>query len=229
MYQHGKKTKRKSNPRVFLHAVFVLGIALVVVAFILRKDIATENSEKTTVPILTEVKEDKGDVITIDEPQFKFELPSDWVKANRVQSNGANYYEWKSTKKGADDRMLRLHVDTMPASYKVVRMQPITPNGDKLRLGNLSGNCIDFSKDAGSGQRAQGNAPSEAKWEGVTFMCDPINNNQTIGTGTIESGIATKLVGNSGVPRTFFFYFEDHNIRPDDKILTSILQSFVSK
>jgi len=224
MYQHGKKTRRKSNPKVFLHAAFVLGLALIVVALILHKDIVTNEGEHTTVPILTEVSETKGEVIDINEPLFSFQLPKDWIKSNRVQNTAGNYYEWKSTKQGGDDRRLQLHIDIMPASYKLVRLMPINPNGNKLSVGNLSGNCIDFAKDAGSQQRSQGNAPVEAKWEGVPFLCDPINANQTIGTGNPETGIATKVGSHN-----YFFYFEDHNIRPDDNILPAILKSFTAK
>lgn len=227
MYQHGKRSRRKTNPKVFLYASALFSVSLIATALILQKDLHTNVAEKTTVPIITEVTEDK-DVITINEPLFSIELPSDWVKSNRVQTNSANYYEWKSTKKGAEDRTLRLHIDTMPATYKLVRLLPLTPKDNKFSLGNISNNCINFAKDAGNQQRTQGNAAVEAKWEGVTFQCDPINNNQTIGTGTIDHGIAARLKGSSG-EHAYFFYYEDHNIRPDDKILTDAIKSFAVK
>lgn len=221
MYQHGKKPNAKRNPKIFLQAAIFLGISLVAVALILQNDLATSTDEKTTVPIVTQVEEDKAETITINEPLFTFELPVDWQQVNRVQYEYANYYEWQATKQGADNRMLRLHIDIMPASYKIVRLQPLTPSGNKFLMGNLSGNCINFAKGAGTQQRASGNAPVEAKWENITFMCDPINNNQTIGTGTIEGGIAARL-GN----HNYFFYYEDHNIRPNDRIFQDALRSF---
>lgn len=221
MYQHGKKTKRKSNPKVFLNVAFVFGISLIIVAFILQKDIVNEEGQRTTVPILTEVTESLGEVVEVNEPSFSMKLPKDWVKSNRVQTDVANYYEWKSTKKGANDRILRLHMDIMPPNYKIVRLFPITPNGNMLSLGNLSVNCIDFAKDAEAQIKAQGNAPVEAKWENVTFACDPISANQTIGTGTEGSGISTKIGSHS-----YFFFFEDSNVYPDDNILPAVLKSF---
>src|SRR5690606_5693027 len=116
---------------------------------------------------------------------------------------------------------LLLHIDVMPASYKITRIQPLVVSGNGFNLGNLSGHCISFAKDADAVRQSQGNAPVEAKWEDVLFMCDPIEANQTIGTGTAEGGIAAKIGKHK-----FFFYYEDHNIRPDDRILQNALRSF---
>lgn len=226
MYQHGKRSRRQKNPRVYLQAAALLGVSLIGVAWILHRDLNIDSQEKTAVPIITEVLGAEEDTITINEPLFTLALPADWKQTNRVQNHVSNFYEWHSTKRGGDDRLLRLHIDTMPPSYKIVRMQPLYVNGRGFRLGNLSDNCMNFAKDAGTRQRAQGNAPVEAKWENVTFMCDPINANQTVGTGMFESGIAATLVGSDGRPHSFFFYWEDHNIRPDDKIFQNILKSF---
>lgn len=197
----------------------ILGAAIVVGAFILHKDISTGSDERTTVPILTEVAESDKDVVKVNEPQFYLELPSDWVKSKRVQTNSANFYEWKSTKKGADDRRLLLHIDTMPASYKINKLLPLTPNGYSVIQGNLSSECSNFSTAKSSGTNTV-----EARWEDVTFVCDPIVNNQTIGTGTAGTGIGTKIGSH-----TYFFYYEDHNIRPDSAILTDAVKSFKAK
>lgn len=221
MYQHGKRTRRPKNRKVILHAAVVLGAALIGVALILQRDLATSTQEKTTVPIVTEVGEEKQDVININEPLFTMELPADWVLTNRVQESYANYYEWRSTKQGGDDRRLLLHIDIMPPSYKLTRLQPLTVNGNGFTLGNISGHCIEFAKDVDNVRRAQSNAPVEVKWENVFFICDPIEANQTVGTGTAEGGIAAKIGRHS-----YFFYWEDHNIRPDDKILQDALRSF---
>lgn len=220
MYQHGRKSKRKSGGKVFLQSITVLGLALVIGAYFLHKDLASSTSEKSTVPILTEVKDENADATEIREAEFSMKVPNGWTKTKRVQSNGANYYEYTTSEKG-QDRKLLVHVGTMPEVYKITRLQPIYANGNKLRLGNLSSNCADFAGSASSGS----NEPLSAKWENITFICDPIVNNQTIGTGTSDSGIATQVQGNSG-SRKFFFYYEDHNIRPDDKILTDILRTF---
>lgn len=220
MYQHGKKTKAPKNSAVFLATVTIIGVVVLIGWWIIHKDIGAGTDPKTTVPIITEVGEDKEDKLKVNENFFSFELPADWKLLEHQTGNGINAYIYVATRKGADDRKLYVHVDTIPQVYKVTRMQPITPNGNKLMLGNVSGNCVDFSKDA----NRSSNAEFTAKWENVTFVCDPIITNQTIGTGTEDSGIATK-VGN----HRYFFYYEDHNIRPDDRILRDALQSFVGK
>lgn len=222
MYQHGKRPKTKRNPKIFLQSAVFLGICLVAAALILHNDLTTDSKERTTVPIVTQIEEEKDDTIEVNEPLFSLELPSDWKQTNRVQEQYANFYEWRSTKTGVDNRMLRLHIDIMPASYKVVRMQPLSPSGNKFIVGNLSGNCANFAKDIS--QQTSGAMPVEAKWEGITFICDPISNNQTIGTGTVEGGIAAELGSHR-----YFFYYEDLNIRPDDRLFQDILSSFRAK
>lgn len=220
MYQHGRRTRQPKNMTLFLATIVIAGVVFLIGWFIVHKDIASKTGPKTSVPIVTEVgKEGEQDLKEFNEAYFSIKLPSDWEFVDSVSSKAANFYTYKSTKKGANDRSLTIHVDTMPASYKVVKMQPIISNGSQITLGNLSDDCINFgSNHTGS------NAPFEAKWENVTFMCDPIKANQTIGTGTAGAGIASQI-GN----RKYFFYFEDHNIRPDSNIFRSALQTFRAK
>lgn len=220
MYQHGKRTARPKNPKVLLNVSFVLGIALVIIAAILHKDLSTDTKERTTVPIITEVSQQKGDVIEINEPLFTMQLPADWKQTNRVSEHYANFYEWHSTEPGGDDRRLLLHIDIMPPSYKVVRLLPLLINGNRLNHGNISDDCANFVTRSGQ----DSNAPVEAKWENVTFICDPIEANQTVGTGTAEHGIGARI-GN----HKYFFYYEDHNIRPDDTILQNAIRSFQAR
>lgn len=224
MYQHGKKSHKPKNPRVMLYVALVLGITLIVVAIILRKDLDTSTKEKTTDPIITEVSQDAGNTLTIDEPLFTLKLPSDWVLKDRKNDHIANWYIWRSTRSDAPDRTLKLYIDLLPETHKLVRMQPLYVEGNKFRLGILSGECMYFAKDADNERGTGDNSPVEAKWENVTFMCDPINANQTIGTGTEEGGIGAK-VGK----HTFHFFYEDHDVRADDNIFQATLRSFEAK
>lgn len=226
MYQHGKRTKAPRNASVFLAALIIIGAVVLVAWYIVHKDVGNSTGPKTDVPIVTEVGVgDGGDKLRVDESLFSFELPADWKLLERKSdSDNINAYIYTATKKGADDRKLTIHVDIMPRSYKLVKMWPISPNGSKFSLGNLSGDCLNFAGGAGARQQTQGNAPVPAKWENVSFVCDPIKNNQTIGTGTPDASIGTKLGQH-----TYFFYFEDHNIYPDDNILRGVLTSFQAK
>lgn len=221
MYQHGRRTKSQKSKGSLLAALAIVGVVVLIVAYIVHKDIAGSTAPKTNVPIVTEVgAEDDEEKLKINENLFSFDLPADWKLSSSRKDGRQHFYIWNSTKKGAADRRLTLYVDIMPANHKLVKLQPITPNGAKLILGNLSDDCVNF---AGSADR-QGNAEFEAKWENVSFMCDPIKANQTIGTGTVEGGIKT-TVGN----HSYFFFYEDHNIRPDSQILADVLRSFVAR
>lgn len=227
MYQLGKRTKKKSNPKAFVQFALVLGISFVAVVLILKNDTAITSKEKTTVPIVSEVAGATDDSFDVNESLFGMKLPSDWKLSQRVQAHYANYYEWRSTKQGGDDRLLRLHINKMPESYKLVRMVSIVPKDNKLSVGNISGNCANFATGLNA-SLSNNNQPAEAKWENVSFICDPIENNQTIGTGTPGGSIPTTLKTSQG-DTSLFFYYEDHNIRPDDQIFKSALNSFYTK
>lgn len=225
MYQHGRRPRRTKNPRVYLQAAALLGISLIVVAWILHKDLSVGSEEKSTLPIVTEVSAAQ-DTITIDTQLFTMQLPSDWVESNRVNNPAVNYIEWRSTKQGGNERMLRVYIDVLPVDYKIVKLLPVTVDGRTLRTGNLSGTCANFAKDTAADLGDNGIAAVEAKWESITFVCDPINGNQTIGTGTVEGGIAAKMSTSFGDEHKFFLYWQDHNIRPDDLMFQNIVKSF---
>lgn len=217
MYQHGKRTKQPRSFKILLGVAGILGLAIVVAAVILVRDSGKQSEQKSGGTIVTEIGEDGEDSLKIDEPMFSFELPVDWKLAERRNDEHTNFYIWNSTKQGGNDRKLTLHIDRLPQSYKLVKMLPLSPSDDKFILGNISDDCADFAS-------TQGNAAVEAKWEGVIFMCDPIRNNQTIGTGSVEGGIGSSLKGHN-----YFFYYEDHNIHPDNNILTKAIRSFRAK
>jgi hypothetical protein len=207
---------------VFFATITTLGVIMLVGWYIVQNDVGNTTGPKTNVPIVTEVGfGEDGATIEVNEPLFSFKLPVDWkLQERKSDPPNINAYTWVATNDGQDDRKLTLHVDIMPQSYKLVKMWPIMPNNNALSLGNLSDDCINF---AGT-NHSQSTAPVPAKWENVSFTCDPIKNNQTIGTGTPGSSIGTEI-GN----HTFFFFYEDYNIYPDDGILRGVLQSFQTK
>lgn len=206
-----------------MQVAVVLGVAVVVGALILQRDLYMGKQAKTSSELVTNISDAPKDVIEVDEPQFYLELPSDWKFVRHNNSGVVNYYEWQSTKTGESDRRLFLHVNKMPPSYKIVKIVPLEVNGEGFTPGNVSPNCITFAKEKGR-EDGTNNAEVEAKWEQVRFICDPVSANQTIGTGTEADGVAAKI-GN----QRFFFYFEDHNVRPNDQIFINIIKSFRAK
>lgn len=224
MYQHGKRTRRPRNITLFFVTVALISLTVIVSWLIVRKDIASTTAPKTTVPITTEIGADDQVLQKIDEALFSLDLPTDWKLQERRTESYANYYAWVSTKKGANDRRLTLHVNIMPPIYKLVRLQPLTVDGNKFILGNISDECINFAGGANRSVAVEGTAPFDAKWENIVFVCDPISANQTIGTATAVDGIAAKVGNNK-----FFFYYEDRNSKPDSSILRGIILSFRGK
>jgi hypothetical protein len=225
MYQHGRRVQRPHNYKIFLATVAVIGVVVLVVWFMIHKDIANTTAPKSNVPIVSTIADGSGDTITIQEPYFSFELPSDWKFQTEVHQTYANSYTWASTKKGGDDRTLTIHVDIMPQDYKIVKMLPLTSNGASFLLGNVSDDCVKFS---GTEVQRKSNASFQAKWQDVLFMCDPMSANQTAGTGSKKDGIGAPLSGSKGTHK-YFFYYEDHNIRPDSSILRDAVSSFKAK
>ncbi|MBA2279551.1 hypothetical protein H0V99_03895 [Candidatus Saccharibacteria bacterium] len=226
MYQHGKRVHRPRDAAAILVTVAVVGAVILIAWYIVNRDAGSSTGPKANVPIVTDLdKNQEDETIDINEALFSMKLPRDWKIITRRNDSVVNLYTWVSTKEGADDRRLTLYIDLMPADYKLVKMQPLIPNGDKFLLGTLSDDCINF---AGGSAQTRGNASFEAKWQNVTFMCDPIINNKTIGTGMAGSGISSSLTGSKG-KHAFFFYYEDYNIYPNNIILQNALQSFVAK
>jgi hypothetical protein len=222
MYQHGRRTRRPKNTSIFAATFFVATILMVVSWWFVRSDISSSTERKSTVPILTEIADDE-DTVLITKNYFTLELPSDWKPLEERNDRTAHFYSWRSSKKGGEDRTLTLHVDSMPANYKLNRLLPVTPNQNRLTVGTLSDDCVNFTGSA-SRPAGQSNNPFDAKWENITFTCDPIVTNQTIGTATANNGIRTTMSGNA-----YFFFYEDHNIYPDDQIFINIVKSFVAK
>lgn len=220
LYQHGRKTRAPKSANTFLATLIIAGVVILGAWWIVHKDIGGGSETKESVPIITQVGEEVGDKIKFDETYFTIELPSDWKFIEHKTGNNINAYIYHSTKKGGDDRTLMIHVDVMPQSYKVVKIQPISASGNRFLLGGISDECTKF----GTVAERQSNAEFETKWDNVRFICDPIEANQTIGTGTEAGGIKATLGRHS-----YFFYFEDHNIRPDDKIFQDAVRSFVAK
>lgn len=214
MYQHGKRTKPPFSFRILLGVAAIVGMTLIVTAVILSKDLGNRTTPVTGAEIVTEIGEDGSDKIKIDEPLFYMELPVDWKLQERRNDENINFYAWVSTRQGGADRKLTLYIDRLPQNHKLVRLLPLTSSNDRFILGNVSDDCANFVN-------VKGTEPVEAKWENVAFMCDPIINNQTIGTGTEQGGIAANLKGHK-----YFFFYEDHNIYPEDSILIQALKSF---
>src|SRR5687768_7599622 len=101
LYQHGKRTRQARNAKVFLGIAAVVGVSLVLAAFIISKDIGNSTAPKTNVPIVTNIGEDEEEKLKVSEQLFLFELPRDWKLYDKRTNEDIHFYRWGSTKKGA--------------------------------------------------------------------------------------------------------------------------------
>jgi hypothetical protein len=168
-------------------------------------------------------------VITIKEPTFTIQLPSDWVQTASIDVPSDHSITWQATAKYYSDRILQIYIDTIPATTPVNAELPIQPDGNHFVVGTLSQNCSDFTP-GGTQNDAQAEllAPKESEWDSVNFICDlaRFTDNQ-VGTGTIGSQInTTTITGPTSGTHSYFFLFSDRNIVPDEAMFIDMLTSF---
>jgi hypothetical protein len=165
---------------------------------------------------------------TITEPDYTFQLPSDWKQTGSQDTPSQHSVSWQATLKGADNRYLTIYTDPIPASYPVNRELPVTPNGASLTFGQLSNNCETFTI-GGTTNAAQADQlkPAPSVWQGINFICNlPQFIDNQIGTGSPGSVNSVTLTGPKSGTHNYFFLYIDRNIEPDYTILYNIIQSF---
>jgi hypothetical protein len=168
-------------------------------------------------------------VITIKEPTYTMQLPSDWVQVASVDVPTNHSVTWQATAKFYNNRILQIYVDTIPVTIPVNAELPIVAVGNTFTVGQLSQNCSNFTPGGTQNTMlAETLAPKESEWEGVNFMCDiPRFTDNQIGTGTVGAPINTATItGPKMGTHSYFFLFSDRNIVPDETILYNMLASF---
>jgi len=168
-------------------------------------------------------------VITIHEPTFTIQLPTDWVQTAATDVPSSHSITWQATAKNYNDRILQIFIDNIPTSTPVNAELPIQVVGNRFTVGVLSQNCSNFTPGGTQNDiQAETLAPKQTEWDSVNFMCDlaRFTDNQ-IGTGTVGSQInTTTITGPKSGTHSYFFLFSDRNIVPDETILYNALASF---
>lgn len=224
MYRHNIRVRR--HRRVFTALYICLGViavSLLILGGLLlfggkgKNDTeATAPSAQVAVPVVPK--------ITIKEAWFSFELPSDW-KQEAHETRPYNYWIWKSTAKGIDDKTLTLYVDGPPPSFAINQLLPLSRANSGFVLGNISANCNDFTVNVQAGLKAHQTMPS--RWENIDFICDVPNFvNQAIGTGSTDGLNKITMTGPTSGKHDYFFIYVDHNIHPESRYFTDAMNSF---
>ena len=224
-YRIGHHRKKSS-----FHIKGVLAITLLVIVLvgagvyiISREQFKTDES-----PVLvSKVADPSKDYKVFSEKYFNISLPKDWQLLSS-QVTPTIQFNYKSTKRFADNRTLTVYIDTVPPDFAVTHLQPVKANGNKLTLGSMSGRCSDF---AGPGGQSTSLDNIQAKWEGVNFTCGlSYMDAYIVGTSSAESGInRVSLKGPTTGTHILFFAYDDQNISPDPSIFVSALNSFELK
>lgn len=230
-YRYGHRPGRRRRTRVLIVmavSLLILGAVGGIVVLDIRKtkNKPVEGTEHTVVQALDEAI----NRMNVDEPTFSMELPGDWKETTRHKDANEQSISWQATKKGEDNRYMKLYIDTIPATRAINRLLPVTAQGNTLSLGNMSENCATFTQggtlDAG---RAQTLKETPAKWEKVDFICNlPRVTDNEIGIGSTEGVNTVKLKGSKGEHK-YFLVYTDRNIQPNYNILYNAVSSFTAK
>lgn len=177
-----------------------------------------------------EVADPADDTITISEKFFTMKVPKDW-KLSRSQLTPTIQYEYVSTKRGADNRTMTIYLDTIPPSFPVSHLLPVTAQGDKLSVGTMSDRCSNFAgPDIKTTRDSNGAQDIAAKWMGVNFICGlSYFDDYIVGTSSSDGINQVKLSGKTTGTHTLFFVFDDQNISPNPNIFFDILRTFTLK
>lgn len=228
MYRLGRRSKKRTKKYIWLIILLLLIVLCAAGAYFVYKLLSEESETITnTTAITREYEPPQGeDVKEFNQGPFVIKLPSDWVFKGHID-RPYNVYSYQATKKGADNRILEIHVDQVPQDAPFNRLLPVIVEDNKIAVtGSVSENCTEFTGPRGN-PTAAGVDKMSAKWLGVDFLCDMSNyTRNVVGVGTAASGHNIVLSGPEKGRHTFYFKYIDHNINPDYQILEKALESF---
>lgn len=230
-YRYGHRPGRRRRTRVLI----VLAVSLLIVAGVgglLGYDLYKNRNEPVTGTgrTIAQALDESVNKLSIDEPTFTMELPSDWKEIDRKNDAHNRSIKWQASKKNAENRYLELFIDIIPTTRSINRLMPVSVLGNGLTTGDISVNCASFTK-GGSFNIAEAAKLSDtpAKYQSVDFICDlPRVTDNEVGTGSIGGVNSVSVKGAKGEHKYFFLY-TDRNIQPDDTIFYNAVKSFKAK
>lgn len=231
MYRIGRKDKKHTKRKVWLVIVAFLILCACAIGYIAYSVLGEEDEViSTTKSITREYAPPQGeDIKEFTQDTFKVTLPADWVF--KGTHNIVNHiYSFQATKKNGDNRTLEIYVDNVPTDRAFNRILPVVIEENRIKAtGSVSDNCTEFTGLNNIDPNKTTEAIIASKWQGVEFKCDVANKVlNVVGVGTTTTGTNIAISNPSGVKRTFYFLYIDHNINPDYKILEDALESLVA-
>ncbi len=226
MYIVNKKTKLKKRrwPKRLFWLLLVIAIGALLFWFFTHDNFKTSGS-------LTSLKAtnfNDGPKIHITEPLYSFDLPGDWKELKR-QTYPYKVVTWKGTARESDARTIDVYTDTIPQNVPLNRIVAISGQDDRLGVGTVSDNCIQFTANAANltPYEATKARATMTTWEGIQFLCDiPNSLRNVIGAASPEGLNKVSLTGIKGGKHSYFFVYTDHTAHPETKTYTDMLISF---
>lgn len=232
-YERAHGTRKRHRKRhfgvVFIMSILVFaGVAGYIIMDLKRSKSGSVEGRTNTV---MQAADSMPDVLAINEPTFSMELPSDWKEVARQNDKFEHSISYQATKKDAENRYLKVYVDTIPVKKSINRLLPVVAQNNMLTIGDVSDNCATFThggtKDTG---KAQALEDKPAKWSGVDFICDlaRITDNE-IGASSTDGLNFVNIKGQQSGIHKYYFLYTDRNIQPDSTIFKNALLSFKAK
>ena len=166
---------------------------------------------------------------TIESDNFKIDLPATWVN-NGIKNPFSNeyYYELQDKKKSADARYLRIYINTFPSDYPLNRVVLVENMGNRLKAGEVSGDCKSLPDAPKNIDRAQ-KQTWLANWQGLTFTCDLSSQVNHLGIASQKSGYGQTLTGPISGTNKYFLVYIDNTSSPNDRTFIDAINSFEVK
>jgi hypothetical protein len=228
MYKHGKPIYKLSRrPLLIISAILLLALGIAYYQFVVKNDGNTINN--VDKPLISTVKAANQNT-DVEEKFFRLMLPGKWKLSQKDWDTNYHAWQWQLQDNHSAGRWFRVYQDTIPTDYAYNYILPVTANGDMLVLGQMSGNCADFTTTAQTKTNTNGTIAAKSKWQQVDFFCDYGNqSHQVIGTSSPEAINSISLTGKNMGMHKFFFLMQDDNYVPDLGIAVTILSTFQAK
>lgn len=209
-------------------------LVLVVIASIgfgawglLSRDVGRTVVNSDDQVITSYVAGESADQLIIDEPLFKMTLPGGW-KLEKKDETPRKVYYFRLVEESASNggKTLVMYIDGTMDVYPVNRIVPVSAQGSKLSVGQVSDTCSQFTGPGGNSR----SGTTIAKWQNISFMCDLSHmNRNAIGISSADGVNQVAITGAKGGTHRYFMIYTDHNNRPDNNAFTKILSSFEAK
>lgn len=234
MYKHGKPVYRLTRRPLFVISAFVILAIILGYYFIILPNTkgGISNNDKARV---TTIKSGNSNDTQVEEELFSFTLPGPWKLSAKNWDARYYSYQWVSEDKKLAGRLFRVYVDTIPKDQAVNYLLPVKITDGTMALGDISGNCVNFTQNAVPEDKRPANIPLNqgalpSRWQLVDFLCDNANiTHQVVGASSSAAINTVSLKGPTKGTHNFFFLYRDNNLNADLATMSTILASFKVK